>query len=283
MRDFANSHTSSWLMRLAGRAGLALLFAALLAFLAPFGTYRFEAVERVGYWTVQMAAWLGLSLVAAWGVSRLPGAKGWPRAGRQAAATLLATLPMMAVTGLSNTLLIGWRPDPGELVELFLSIGLIGGCFTILADWLLTAQAHIAGAESADDHGYPSDPAQAPPSVDPADTTLIDRLPPHLHAGILCLQVEDHYVRVHARDGNSMVLIRFSDALRGIGHVPGAQVHRSWWVANDAVIGLRRTGRTAILTLRNGMSVPVSQPYVAQAVRSWGALASSSPKAASAA
>jgi DNA-binding LytR/AlgR family response regulator len=90
----------------------------------------------------------------------------------------------------------------------------------------------------------------------------------------LCLQVEDHYVRVHGVDGSAMVLIRFSDAIRGMTHLAGSQVHRSWWVANDAVRTLRRTSRTAQLTLSNEMIMPVSQPYVADAVSRWGALQS---------
>ena len=276
MRDFANLHADAWPLRLAGRAGLALLFAALMAFLAPFGTYRFEAVERIGYWTVQMAAWLSLSLIAAWCLAQVPAARRWRRAARQIVATLLAAIPMMAVTGAANSLMTGWRPDPGELLELFLSIALIGGCYTVLADWLVAAPPRDAAPSSITT-------VEEPLAVAPLDTALIDRLPPHLRTGILCLQVEDHYVRVHARDGSSMVLMRFSDAVRGVAHVPGAQVHRSWWVADDAVTELRRTGRTALLTLRNGVSVPVSQPYVAHAIQHWGTLGSSPAQASSAA
>ncbi len=68
-----------------------------------------------------------------------------------------------------------------------------------------------------------------------------------------------------------MVLTRFSDAMRGLGHIAGSQVHRSWWVAHDAVRSLRRSGRTAQLILSNELIVPVSQPYVADAVARWGA------------
>jgi hypothetical protein len=49
MRDFAKLQAQDWWAQMAGRAGLAMLFAAILAFLAPFGTYRFDVMGRIGY------------------------------------------------------------------------------------------------------------------------------------------------------------------------------------------------------------------------------------------
>lgn len=279
MRGFADFNVETMLLRVTGRAGLAMLFAAILAFLAPFGTYRFGTVDRVGYWTIQMVAWLVLSQAAAWLTWHLPGMRSRGVAPRRIVATAIATLPMMVVVGVANNMMNGWQPTPDELVELFLSISLIGGGYTYLSDQLVD-RLHNAHAAHA-----PSGPLAVvgPERVEevedvrasnegPSDTALIERLPAHIRGEILCLQVEDHYVRVHSRSSSAMVLMRFSDALRGIDHIPGSQVHRSWWVASDAVTGLRRTGRTAQLTLRNGTTVPVSQPYLAHAISSWGSL-----------
>ncbi|MGK2911699.1 MAG: LytTR family DNA-binding domain-containing protein [Sphingobium sp.] len=277
MRDFASFNAESWLLRLTGRAGLAMLFAAILAFLAPFGTYRFDGIGRVGYWTVQMAAWLILSQSAAWFVSQVPGLRSRGAAQRRIAATVVATLPMMLVVGVATNMMIGWLPNPADLFEFFVSISLIGGGYTYLSDRLVESLTH-AHAGLAPHLAAPNiEPERTGEEVllaedGPTDTALIERLPPHIRGEILCLQVEDHYVRVHSRSSSAMVLMRFSDALRGIDHIPGSQVHRSWWVATDAVTGLRKTGRTALLTLSNGASVPVSQPYVAQAVSAWGSL-----------
>lgn len=271
MRDFADLHAESWLLRFTARAGLALLFAGVFAFLSPFGTYRFGLVERIGYWTVQMAAWLVLSQMAAALVARRPSLRS---ATGQIATTALATLPMMLVTGSANQLMTGWHADVSELVELALSIVLIGGAHVVLGDWLVV-QLGVGARQNAAEH--PSGPDLDPSSslaADPypANGALVDRLPPYLRNEILCMQVEDHYVRVHGREGSAMVLMRFSDALRSVHHIRGSRVHRSWWVADDAVIGLRRSGRTAQLTMRNGTTVPVSQPYMAHALRSWGSL-----------
>jgi hypothetical protein len=275
MREFASLHAEAWLLRVIARAGLAMLFAALLAFLAPFGTYRFDAIGRLGYWTLQMGAWLVLSLCASWLVERLPGLRSRRAAQRKIVATIVASLPMIVVTGFANNQMTGWQPSPDEVVELFLSILLIGGAYTYLSDWLV-GDHPITEIVRSPLHAIiePEPVAGVDPSKEPVDTAFIDRLPAHIRHEILCLQGEDHYVRVHSRQGSAMVLMRFSDALRSIRHIPGSQVHRSWWVAADAVKEMRRAGRTAQLILSDGASIPVSQRYLADAVSSWGSLKS---------
>jgi len=59
--------------------------------------------------------------------------------------------------------------------------------------------------------------------------------------------------------GESLVLLRLSDAIREVGDTAGAQVHRSHWVAWDAITAARREGDRAILTLKTGTEIPVSR------------------------
>lgn len=272
MRDFANLHIEVGFLRILVKSGLALLYAAFLAFLAPFGTYRFSTVERVGYWTVQMGAWLILSLVFSWVLTRA--ARPWDQR-RRILAVFLATLPMMLITGIANNMMTGWQPDAGELAELFVSISLIGGSHSFLSDQIVSNLVQVdppymRKGDEQDISNQALDPHLAP--MPSAGSTLVAKLPPHVRGKIISMQVEDHYVRVRSLNGSAMVLIRFSDALRGIAHVEGAQVHRSWWVATDAVTAIRKTGRTAQLTLSDGTKVPVSQPYLAQALKAWGSM-----------
>ena len=283
MRDFANSNAETRLLRLTARAGLAMLFAAILAFLAPFGTYRFDGIGRVGYWTVQMASWLILSQSAAWLVWKVPGMRSRGPVLRRTVATVVATLPMMVVVGVATNMMIGWLPNVADLVEFFLSISLIGGSYTYLSDRLVNSLTHAHSGLVPDEPEEAAVAIAQDPVVDeavsvpdgPTDTMLMDRLPAHIRGEIVCLQVEDHYVRVYSRLGSAMILMRFSDALRGLDHLKGSKVHRSWWVADDAVTGFRKMGRTAQLTLSNGTSVPVSQPYLAHALRLWGTMENS--------
>lgn len=94
---------------------------------------------------------------------------------------------------------------------------------------------------------------------------LVDRLHPHLRGSILFLAMEDHYVRVRTELGSTLLLLRFGDAIAELDGIEGARVHRSWWVAKDAIVSVTKTGRTASLRLIDGTAVPVSQPYLAVA------------------
>jgi hypothetical protein len=91
-------------------------------------------------------------------------------------------------------------------------------------------------------------------------------------AEVLCLQMEDHYVRVHTARGSSLVLATFGQAVAALGGADGLQVHRSWWVAEKAVAGAVAEGRNLRLILTNGLSAPVARSAVA-AVRRAGWLA----------
>lgn len=63
--------------------------------------------------------------------------------------------------------------------------------------------------------------------------------------------------------------MRLSDAIKETAPVAGMQVHRSHWVALDAVASATRKNGKPVLTLENGTEVPVSRTYL-DAVRSAG-------------
>src|SRR3546814_15599574 len=52
MHDFAKLHVEDWAKRHGLLAGIALLFAATLAWLGAFGSHDFEPFARVGDWPV---------------------------------------------------------------------------------------------------------------------------------------------------------------------------------------------------------------------------------------
>lgn len=81
---------------------------------------------------------------------------------------------------------------------------------------------------------------------------------------------EDHYCRVHMRDGASaLVHFRFRDALDEVAGLDGMRVHRGAWIADCAVTGASREGRRWLLELGDGRKIAVSSRYVA-AVRERG-------------
>ena len=84
-------------------------------------------------------------------------------------------------------------------------------------------------------------------------------LNPRLGDAVLALQGEDHYVRVHTRVGSELLLMRLRDAIADLEGLAGEQVHRSWWVAREAVGAVSVNGRRLSITLTNGLEVPVSR------------------------
>lgn len=117
------------------------------------------------------------------------------------------------------------------------------------------------------------DPEPDAPTADhppPAFPPLIDRLPDAARGPILSISGSDHYVEVRTERGSAAVLLRFSDALREIGPVPGERVHRSHWVADAAVDSLRRDGQRHFVVLKTGDELPVSRTYVTRAQERWG-------------
>ena len=95
-------------------------------------------------------------------------------------------------------------------------------------------------------------------------------------ASVLCLRMEDHYVRVHTLNGSRLVAGPFERVIAGQTQ-EGMRVHRSWWVARAAVTGVVADGRNLRLTLRGDLHAPVSRASVAK-LREAGWLA---PEAAS--
>jgi len=96
------------------------------------------------------------------------------------------------------------------------------------------------------------------------DERFLDRLPPRLGQDLLCLQMEDHYVRAHTAKGSDLILTPLKQAIEELNDPSGLQVHRSWWVRRAAVDTPLFLGRRVFLRLVNGLEVPVSRGAVAR-------------------
>jgi DNA-binding LytR/AlgR family response regulator len=91
---------------------------------------------------------------------------------------------------------------------------------------------------------------------------FLERLPLKLRGGqIYAISAEDHYLRIHTSRGSDMILMRLSDAIVELDGIEGSQVHRSWWVARDALEGVERGEGKAVFTLKDGTKAPVSRTF----------------------
>ncbi|MEM9690223.1 MAG: LytTR family DNA-binding domain-containing protein [Pseudomonadota bacterium] len=102
-----------------------------------------------------------------------------------------------------------------------------------------------------------------------ADAPVDAAIPPFLERSairrlddVLALQAEEHYVRIYTSSGADLVHYRFGDAIAELPDGLGLQVHRSWWVADTAVMSAKRGSRRWQLAITPELSVPVSDSYI---------------------
>lgn len=111
---------------------------------------------------------------------------------------------------------------------------------------------------------WPGRVTHAPaPGAATGSVRFLERFPPKLRGATLyAVSAEDHYLRLHTSKGSDLILMRLADAISELEGLEGAQTHRSWWVAKDAVEGTRREGDRLVLELKGGAEAPVSRPNI---------------------
>lgn len=225
----------------------------VVGLIGPFGTYEAMAVlPRLAYWTAVVS---GTAAVGTLGASFFEHLLE-PRLNRFIAAALAGALAGPFIAGavaLINVGVFGPGATVIDIVTLGIYCSLISAAVTVISA-VLEKPAIVAPMVGA-----------------PTPPPLLERLPRSQRGRLIHLEVSDHYVDVTTDKGRSLVLIRLSDAMRETAPVPGLQVHRSHWVALDAVRRGKKAGGKPVLELENGAMVPVSRSYL-EAVRAAGLL-----------
>ncbi|WP_428060839.1 LytTR family DNA-binding domain-containing protein [Brevundimonas sp.] len=221
---------------------------AFLAVTGAFGTSGAPFGPRLAYWVLVMVTG-GL-----WGhlcgalVSRFLDMDERPWL-NIAVMTAVITGPLSVLVWAATGLFFAQRLYPlAALPQLVLPVLIVTAAVT-------TLNVFLGRAHPVQTH--------APPTSEPArPARFLDRLPLRLKgATIRAVQAEDHYLRIHTDRGSDLILMRLSDAVEELEGLEGAQTHRSWWVARDAVRGVERGDGRATLTLDGGLSAPVSRRY----------------------
>ncbi len=234
---------------------LTLSFIAVLGlvigYLGPFGSFSMPLVSRMVYWTVSL--FLGYFIYyhtykfTEWYFAEKKIHKLIKFIVPSLVSALLLTLCLQAFTSLFFKM-------PGSTIGQFLTffpqVFLVGLIVTFIS-----SQFH-KNIEAED-----TQKVSEVPKVK-AGKTFLDRLPHQLGDELHCFVMEDHYLNVTTAKGEHMLLMRMKDALVELADYDGLQVHRSWWVARDAVERVKKNGRNVILVLENGKEVPVSRTYV---------------------
>jgi len=230
---------------------VATLGGVFLATAGAFGSGHAPFFTRLAYWVAVMI------LGGLWGhlCSRVIGRfidvddRPWRTI---AVLTLVITGPLCVVVWAATGLFFGHGfYAPAALSQLVVPVLVVTATITAV-------NVFLGRAQPVQTHADPEHPGPAP---------FLRRLPPKLRgATIRAVQAEDHYLRIHTDRGSDLILMRLSDAVRELDGLEGAQTHRSWWVARDAVRGVERGDGRATLTLEGGLSAPVSRRH-ARALR----------------
>lgn len=101
----------------------------------------------------------------------------------------------------------------------------------------------------------------APPAPVAPGSAILSRIDPPLAGEIIWAEAQEHYVRLKTTEETRMVLQRFSDILLDLPARTGIQVHRSHWVAFDAIAEVFKDGANLRLRLQGGEVIPVSRSY----------------------
>lgn len=223
----------------------------LVGLLGPFGTFAAPPAQRMLGWVIWLLAGYALfrptNIVAGW----LCEATGLPHFVGKLLALVVASVPLtlivtMTITHLSFADVLRWR----GFWTMYLYIVVIA----VVASVVMAAVFRRAASDAIVQEPAPQRPAAAEPTLP---------LPPGF-GPVLALKGEDHYVRIIGDGREELVLMRMRDAIGRLGERDGLHIHRSWWVAKDAVASVRRDGRTAVVALRSGHEAPVARDKMPQ-------------------
>ncbi|MGE3370781.1 MAG: LytTR family DNA-binding domain-containing protein [Rhizobiaceae bacterium] len=236
------------------RVWVALVAGALVVGLVgPFGTFdALPLLPRLGYWLAIGIVTYAVGHGTVYLLVRVARRRGMPGAPGFALAGALAGLPVAAIVIGFNAALFGNVGPTVDALLLIVYCVVIAAAVSVMVALFSMPAAGIAETSPA----VPEPPAPTRPA-------LLDRLPVGRRGALSHLSMQDHYVEVHTDKGSALVLMRLADAIAETAGVDGLRVHRSHWVAKDAVTGTTRRDGRLFLRLGGGAELPVSRGYLA--------------------
>lgn len=234
-----------WARALSFGAVMGILFGVI----GPFGAYPNPLPQRVLHQSIIMIAGTVLAGLLIPLQLRLGLRAGLPRLFILAIALIITAVPIALVAFSVSSWF--WREHiagfgPGEWYSHALLM-LTGA----IALWILLEIARSAWTSKQ----------IGSPAASPAGSA--ENRPEPSVGDVLCLQMEDNYVRVHRDGGSHLELMPLHEAILKFGRPDGLQVHRSYWVSAGAFQRTERRGRNLYLKLTNGLTVPVARNRVA--------------------
>jgi len=232
-----------------------------IGFLAPFGMHELPVFMSISYWVFTcVCGYFIYSPLINLGHKYLSEKFSAPWL-RVAIPSLIASILMSLVVPLITMIFFN---SPINLINDFVHFLpktlVIGGVITFFSVW----QNHVKQQQQQlelstkviEEHASTADTKSI------QIEQFMSLLPINKRGQLLCLEMDDHYLKVHTDKCSHMLLMRLKDALLQLEGFPGLQTHRSWWVASDAVVSVNKQNRKMTLLLSNHLEVPVSRTFV---------------------
>jgi LytTr DNA-binding domain-containing protein len=278
---------------------LALASALLLASTQMAHPDDWSLVGIYGYWIIRIVIEAGLFVAFSELIGRLPilNYRPWLVI---ALAAFVSLFPfVLSITALDLILglpelggSIGFTPDPNQIATDHSGSSRIG---SFLKEVIYLTDNHLAlcllmsvpklfqlaGSETAsapnaewDETGPPSEPSIMSSEVEEEDLGelvvaenlekgYLRHMERPLAGSLLRVEAQEHYIRLVGQSESRMMLYRFNDVVSELSDEHGMQVHRSHWVAFDAIERLLRENGRFWLSATDGAKIPVSRKYVA--------------------
>lgn len=219
----------------------------LLGFLGPFDSDSASIGTRYSYWTICM---LGGGLIAIALDERL--AHRLPVLWKRVATISMLATPLVALFVLSTQCFLF-----GEVLRWSVYLQLLWQVFPIMLA-AMTVRALVwrrlpVRVEARTIIALPLPEAEA---------VFRRRLSAKRRgARLIAIEAHDHYLKVHTDAGSELITLRFSDAMHDLARAHGFRVHRSWWVAGDAIEAVHWRRGGGEIRLLDGLKAPVSRTY----------------------
>ncbi|MET3663670.1 LytTR family DNA-binding domain-containing protein [Caulobacter sp. 1776] len=228
---------------------LAMLVAVglLMGFLGPFASERSPAVRRYVYWMICMVGGGLIGIILDRLLERrLPWT--WRRT---ALVSLLMTPPVSLLVLITELVVMNWWSGWDGFWRLLPQVWPISLAVMAVRALVWRPRPHLVETRTV-----------VEPPLPEAEAAFRKRLSARRRgARLIAIEAHDHYLKVHTDAGEELITLRFADALAELAKVHGWRVHRSWWVAADAVEGVRWRRGSGEVRLAGGLQAPVSRTY----------------------
>ena len=232
--------------RLAAEVAILAAMGAFMVAVGPFGSDTFPIVPKAIYWMANIVGGGLIGIAIDQIVARWMRGSIWRR-------VLLVSLAMTPVVTLwvlgASRVVFGQRLTVSEYIDLLWQVFVVA--LPVMAARALVWRKPEPRVETR---------TIVVPPLPEAEAVFRRRLSAKRRsARLIAIEAYDHYLRVHTDQGEELITLRFADALSELALAHGYRVHRSWWIAAEAIESVSWRRGTGEARLAGGLVAPVSR------------------------